>query len=249
MRSLFLVLMLVALPAPAQELLVAAAADLEPALREIAAGYEHESGTTLKMTFGSSGNFFTQIENGAPYDLFFSADIDYPRKLEAEGKAASGSLYKYAQGKLVMWVPTESGLDLASGLRLLNSAAVHKIAIANPQHAPYGRAAVAAMKAAGVYQAAEPKLVVGENISQAAQFAVTGNADVGLIALSLAMSPGMKGRGRYVDVPAELYPPIEQAVIVDASSKSKQAALRFLSYVKSPGAKQILRKYGFVTSD
>jgi len=249
MRSLFVLLMLVALRAPAQELVVAAAADLEPALREIAAGYEHENGTKLKMTFGSSGNFFTQIENGAPYELFFSADIDYPRKLEREGKAVPGSLYRYAHGKLVMWTPNASKLDLAGGLKILNTSAVRKVAIANPQHAPYGRAAVAAMKAAGVYEAAEPKLVVGENISQTAQFVLTGNADVGLIALSLAMSPNMKGEGRYVEVPADLYPPIEQAAIISAASKSKQEAARFLSYMKTPAAKQILRKYGFVISD
>lgn len=233
----------------AQEITVAAAADLNLALKQIAQRYQAKSGVRVKLTFGSSGNFFTAIENGAPYDVYFSADIDYPRQLEAGGFAEPGTLYEYAVGRLVLWAPSNSPLDLSEGMKVLTSAKVRKIAIANPKHAPYGRAAEAAMRTAGVYAVAQPKLVMGENISQTAQFVQTGNADVGLIALSLVGHASKTGQasidGKYWMVPANLYPAIRQAAVVIKSSHEKEAAKKFLEFVKSEQAREILMEYGF----
>jgi molybdate transport system substrate-binding protein len=237
--------LLMAAACGAEELTVAAAADLNFAMREIAKTYRDATGNTLRVSFGSSGNFFVQIQNGAPFDVFFSADAEYPRKLEAAGAAEPGTLVKYAVGKIVLWAPNGSKLDLAKGLEVLLDPAVKKIAMANPAHAPYGGAAEAALKKAGLYERVKEKLVLGENISQAAQFADTGNADVGIIALSLAMAPTMKSRGRYVEVPGELYPAIEQAAMVIKSSARKQTAKEFLEMLKRPEYQAIFRSYGF----
>src|SRR5262249_45341151 len=154
------------------------------------------SGKGTKLSFGSSGNFFAQIENGAPYDLFFSADIAYPQKLEADHLAEPGSLYGYAVGRLALWAPKDSDIDVNKGLLVLTTPAVRKIAIANPQHAPYGRAAVAALQHEKIYDAVRDKLVFGENVSQAAHFLQSRGADIGLISLSLAMSLQVKNNGR-----------------------------------------------------
>jgi molybdate transport system substrate-binding protein len=242
-KVLAAVVVLAAVSAIAQEITVAAAADLNFALKEIAQKYETKTGVKVKVTFGSSGNFFSAIQNGAPYDVYFSADVDYPKQLEAAGLTEPGTMYEYAVGRLVLWAPKDSPLDVTLGMKLLGDARVRKIAIANPKHAPYGRAAVAAMKSAGVFEKAEARLVLGENISQTAQFVQTGNADVGLVALSLAMSPTMQGK--YWLVPAETYPAIRQAAVVVKASRQKAAARKFLEYVKSDEGREILRKYGF----
>lgn len=244
--AIFSILLLAAVIAPAQQLTVAAAADLQFAFHELGAQFEKQTGIPVRITYGSSGNFTTQIENGAPFDLFFSADVQYPQKLIAEGFAEPGSLYRYANGKLVVWVPDGSNIDVRKGMAALLDPSVHKIAIANPKHAPYGRAAVAAMKSAGVYAKIENKLVLGENISQTAQFVRSGTADVGLVALSLAVSPGMRTGGQYVEVPAKDYPAIEQGAAILKQSKQKAAAEKFLQFMKTPAAKTILEKYGFV---
>jgi molybdate transport system substrate-binding protein len=230
----------------AQQLTVGAAADLQFAFHDLGAQFERQTGIPVRVTYGSSGNFTTQIENGAPFDLFFSADVQYPQKLVSEGFAEADSLYRYADGKLVLWVRNGSKIDLNKGLAVLADAAVRKIAIANPKHAPYGRAAVAAMKSAGVYDKVGSRLVLGENISQTAQFVQSGAADVGLVALSLAVSPGMKSSGRYVEVPAKDYSAIEQGAAILKRSKQKAAAEKFLEFMKTPVAKEILEKYGFV---
>ncbi len=247
MRTVFLAILLMAtvMVAAAQQLTIAAAADLQFAFHDLGAEFQKQTGIAVRVTYGSSGNFTTQIENGAPFDLFFSADTQYPQKLITEGLVEPGSLYRYADGKLVVWVPNSSKIDLSRGLAAVLDPSIRKIAIANPKHAPYGRAAVAAMKAAGVYEKLEGKLVLGENISQTAQFVQSGTADVGLVALSLALSPGMRASGRYVEVPAKDYPPIEQGAAVIRQSKNKAAAEKFLEFMKTPGAKTILRKYGF----
>jgi len=229
----------------AQEITVAAAADLQFAFQEVAARFQHDSGMNVKLIFGSSGNFFTQIQNGAPFDVFFSADSDYPRKLEAAGLAEPGTFYEYAVGKIVLWVPKESTLDLQPGLSVLLDARVKKIAIANPEHAPYGRAAVAALQHERIYEKVQDKFVLGENISQTASFVASGGADIGIIALSLALAPSMKERGRFVEIPGENYPPIRQAAMVLASSRQKTAARQFLDYVKSPATVALLKTYGF----
>jgi molybdate transport system substrate-binding protein len=243
-----LAIMLCCARTQSQEITVAAAADLKFAMGELAANFEKQTGNKVNVTYGSSGNFFSQIQNGAPFDLFFSADVDYAKKLEANGQAEPGTLYPYAVGRIVIWTPPGVKVDVSTqGMNALLDSAIQKIAIANPAHAPYGRAAVAAMKKAGVYEKAEPKLVYGDNISQAAQFAQSGNAQAGIIALSLAISPVMKDSGKMWLIPAELHPPIEQAAIVVKSSQKKEAAKAFLEYVKSVAGKAVMDKYGFTT--
>lgn len=228
-----------------QEITVAAAADLQFALQDVAVRFQKESGTKVKLVYGSSGNFFQQIENGAPIDLFFSANLDYPKRLEAAGLIQPGSYYEYARGKLVIWVPKGSQLNLDSGVQSLLDPSVKKIAIANPAHAPYGQAAVVALKGERVYDKVKEKLVLGENASQAASFAASGAADVGIVPMSLALSPNMRDRGRYIEVPAADYPVIEQACVILAGSKNKSAARQFMSLIKTSATAELLKSYGF----
>jgi molybdate transport system substrate-binding protein len=217
----------------AQEITVAAAADLQSAMQDVAARFEGQTGKKVKVIFGSSGNFFQQIQNGAPFDMFFSANLDYPEKLEAAGQVETGSYYQYAKGKIVAWVPNDSKINLNSGLKALLDPSVKKIAIANPLHAPYGQAAVSAMQKEGIYDKAKDKFVLGENIAQTASFVISGSAEIGVVALSLALSPNMKDKGRYAEIPVDEYPPIEQACVILSSSKNKEIAQQFLSYFKS----------------
>jgi molybdate transport system substrate-binding protein len=231
--------------AVAQEITVAAAADLQFALPDVAARFQKETGKNVKLIFGSSGNFFAQIQNGAPFDLFCSADLDYPKRLEAAGLAEPGTLYRYATGKIVLWVSNDSNLDLTRGLRVLLDPGIKKIAIANPEHAPYGRAAVAALRHDHIYDQVSGKFVLGENISQSATFVVSGSADIGMVALSLAMAPSMKTKGRYFEIPADDYPPIEQAAVVIKSSQHKDIARQYLEFLKTLAIEELLRGYGF----
>ena len=228
------------------ELVVAAAADLSSALKEVADGYEKKTGVKVKLSFGASGALTQQIQNGAPFDVFFSADMDYPRQLISAGDADGASLYQYAVGKLVLWVPADSPLDVEHrGMKVLLDPSVKKISIGNPQHAPYGRAAVAALKHEGVYDQVSDRLVLGENISQAAQFVESGNAQAGFVALAHAIAPEMKGKGKYWVVPAEDYPPLAQGVVVLTHSQHKKEAAGFVEYIKSKEASDLLRRYGF----
>jgi molybdate transport system substrate-binding protein len=229
----------------AQSVTVAAASDLQSALPAIAAQFEKDTGHQVKLIFGSSGNFFTQIQNGAPFDVLLSADIDYPRRLEGSGEAERGSLYEYATGRLVLWTRRDSGIDVRRGLTVLTDVRVRHVAIANPEHAPYGRAAVAALRHEGLYERVQGKFVLGENISQAAQFAQSGSAEVGVLALSLALSPTLKSSGTYVDIPEPWYPPIAQAAVVLSSSRQKAVARQFVDYLKNPASVRTLRSYGF----
>jgi len=228
-----------------QAVSVAAAADLKFAMTELATQFEKQSGTKLDVTYGSSGNFLTQIQNGAPFDLFFSADSDYPKKLEAAGLTEPGTLREYAIGRIVIWTPSESGINAAKdGWQCLLDARVKKIAIANPEHAPYGRAALAAMNKAGIYEQVNAKLVYGENISQAAEFVQSGNAQLGIVALSLAISPTMKNGNRW-EIPTDSYPPIKQAAVLLKASKNKDAAHQFLDFVSGSRGQEILKRFGF----
>lgn len=229
----------------AQAITVAAAADLQAVMPELTALYQKQSGKTVQVVYGSSGNFYQQIQNGAPFDVFFSANLDYAKRLEAAGLVEPGSLYEYATGKIVLWVPKDSKIDVGSGLKSLLSPEVKKISIANPEHAPYGQAAVAAMQKAGVYDQLKSKLVLGENISQAASFVASGAADAGIVALSLALSPNMKDKGRYAEIPPADYPPIEQACVIVKASQKKPEAKGFLEFVKSAPARELLKRYGF----
>lgn len=224
---------------------VAAAADLKFAMEELSKEFESKTEVKVDLTTGSSGNFFSQIQSGAPFDLFFSADMDYPKKLEASGFAEPGTLYEYALGGIVIWTPANSPVDVAKDKwNALLGTQVQKIAIANPSLAPYGRAAVAALQKAGIYEQIKAKLVYGENISQAAQFVQSGNAQAGIIAHSLALSPGMKD-GKIWEIPAETHPPIEQGTIVLKGTRKKAKALKFLNFVKSEAGRAILEKHGF----
>ena len=243
--AVILLILSIARPSRAQEITVAAAADLRPALEELAAKFEASSGVHVKLTYGSSGNFFQQIQNGAPFDIFFSANTDYARKLESSGLTVPGTYYEYARGKIVIMVPSQSALDLQAGLRTLLGPGVKKIAIADPAHAPYGQAAVAALKSQGIYDQVSPKLVVGENISQAASFVLSGAADAGIIALSLALSPSAKSQVRYAEIPADSYPPIQQACIVIKSSKMVEQARQFQTFIQSAESSKIFERYGF----
>jgi molybdate transport system substrate-binding protein len=230
---------------PAQTLRVAAASDLQFAMPELAAQYERQSGAKVELSFGSSGNFFAQIQNGAPFALFFSADRSYAEKLIAAGQADPQSLSVYALGRLALWAPSELNLKLTEkGLSALSDPRVQKIAIASPEHAPYGRAAVATLEKAGLYEQLKPKLVFGENISQAAQFAQSGSAQVGMIALSLALSETMKSGERWI-VPSDYHPPLEQAAVLINAAPNKSQAAGFLEFVKSDAGRTILARYGF----
>jgi len=230
----------------AQTVRIAAASDLQFVLPDLAAHYEKQTGVKLAITYGSSGNFFAQIQNGAPFDLFLSADLDYPKKLIQAGLADSDSLQTYATGRLALWLPHDSPLDPAAGLKVLLDPRIQKIAIANPEHAPYGRAAVTALQSAGLYDQLKPKLVFGENISQAAQFVQSGSAQAGLIALSLALSPAMKSGKRW-DIPPDRHLPVDQAVVLLKSSPNRQAAISFLVFMSSPKARTTFSLYGYST--
>jgi molybdate transport system substrate-binding protein len=230
---------------PCGTITVAAASDLTYAMNEIAANFEQTTGCSVRLSMGSSGNFLTQIENGAPFDVFFSADIAYPKKLEAEGLAAQGSTYLYAIGKIVLWARSDSRVDVSKGLSALRDPAVKKISIANPEHAPYGRAAEEALRQAGVYDAVKDRIVLGENISQAAEFVESGNADAGILALSLVASPAMKGKGRAWNIPENLYTPIEQGAVEVRAAANPEGARQFLDYIRMPATAALLERYGF----
>lgn len=246
LRVIFFILV-AALGVAAQDLTIAAASDLQVALPEVVAAYEKKTGQKVRVSYGSSGNFFAQIQNGAPFDLFLSADVDYPRRLEAAGLVKQDSLYIYATGQIVVWTPHDSRLDLERlGLRALAVAEVKRIAIANPEHAPYGRAAKSALEKAGVWESVKDRIVMGENIAQAAQFAESGNAQAGIIALALARSPRLQAAGKYWVVPQALYPRLEQAAVVLSGAKQPRAAEEFLEFLKSPAGIEIMKRFGFV---
>jgi len=226
-------------PAP-QKLAIAAAADLNFALPEIARRYRAVDPTVeLEIAYGSSGNFYAQIANRAPFDVFLSADVEYPQRLASAGTGPANSVFTYAVGRLVVWVPYGSPLEPATALQDLR---VKHVAIANPQHAPYGRAAQAALRSLRLYQGVEPKLVFGENIAQTLQFVESGAADVGVVALSLALASPVHNRGRYWEIPLEAYPRMEQGGIILKDSK---AAREFRAFLLSAGGRRILKQYGF----
>jgi molybdate transport system substrate-binding protein len=247
MASLLLVLWLAApAGAAAQDLTVAAAADLQSVFPALAARFEKETGRRVALTFGSSGNFFTQIQNGAPFDLFFSADLEYARRLEAAGLAEPGTVSVYATGRIVLWARKDAGIDVRRGLGSLLDPRVRKVAIANPEHAPYGRAAVAALQHEKVYDEVRAKLTFGENISQAAQFVESGNADAGIVALSLALAPPLRDEGSMFEIPDLFYPPIQQAVLMMRASRHKDVGRQFLAFLARPDARRAMQASGFI---
>jgi molybdate transport system substrate-binding protein len=232
----------------AAELKVAAASDLAFVLPEIVAAFEKQSGATVKVSFGSSGNFTAQIQNSAPFDVFMAADIGYPRTLIAAGLADAESLYLYGVGRIVVWGPEDSQLNFdRGGMRSLLQPQVKLISIANPQHAPYGRAAVAALTHYGIYSKVKKKLVLGENIAQAAQFVQSGNAEAGIVALSLVLAPAMREKGTHWLIPEDSHPALEQGAIVLKSSTEQKLAHAFVEFLSSAVAREQLRRYGFET--
>jgi molybdate transport system substrate-binding protein len=231
--------------APVQVIRVAAAADLKFALDALSAECQKQTGRKMDVSYGSSGNFFSQIQNGAPFDLFLSADIDYPRKLEAAGFVEPGTLYEYAVGRIVIWMPPSAKIDLEKlRWKALLAPGVERIAIANPEHAPYGRAAVEALRNAGVYEQIRRRLVFGENVAQAAQFVASGSAQAGILALSLALSAPMRDGQRW-EIPANMHPPIQQGAVILKNAKDKEGARAFLAFLKSDNGRKILESFGF----
>jgi molybdate transport system substrate-binding protein len=229
-------------PAP---LTIAAAANLSDCIAAIDAEFlKHNPDAQLKVSTGSSGNFYAQIRNGAPYDVFVSADMDYPKRLAADGQARPETLRLYAYGQLVLWTMRDD-VDLSRGLAVLTTPAVRTIAIANPDVAPYGRAAQAALEKAGLWESVRAKLVRGENISQTAQFVQSGNADAGFVALSLLKSPATLGLGRIYLLPAGSHPPLEQGAIVTQHGADNPLAKRYLDFLGSPAARTIFSAYGY----
>ena len=250
MRTLLTLLLLFAgTVARAQEITVAAAADMSGALPELVSAYTKKTGQTVKLSFGASGNLTNQIRNGAPFDVFFSADEQYPQQLITEGLASKDTLYRYAVGRLVLWVPRDSQLNLDKlGIKALLDPSVKKISIANPATAPYGRAAEATLRHFEIYDQVSGRLVLGENVSQAAQFVESGNAQAGLIALSHALAPAMKDKGRFWTIPLDAYPTLNQAVVVISKSKQQDAARKFVDFLRGPEASSLLTSYGFSLS-
>lgn len=226
---------------------VAAASDLKFALDELIATFKtQQPDIEVHVTYGSSGNFYAQLLHQAPFDLYFSADVTYAQKLVEAGRADPESLSIYAIGRIVIWVPKNSSIQVESlGVEALLDPGVQKIAIANPQHAPYGRAAESALRSFGVYSAVESRLVYGENIAQAAQFVDSGAADIGVLALSLALAPAMTDNGRYWMVPSEAYPRMEQGCVLLREAQDPVAAQQFQAYVLSLEGQRVLDRFGF----
>jgi molybdate transport system substrate-binding protein len=248
--ALAAVLLACALPALVEgqapkRLVIAAASDLQTALPDIVRDFERVAAATVTVSYGSSGTFFAQIQNGAPFDVFLSADVDYPKRLAAAGAADAATLQTYATGHLVLWARRDTKLDLSRGLAALSDARIRRVAVANPKYAPYGRAAVAALRAARLYDTLQPKLVTGESLAQTAQLVESGNADVGLLSRSLVLGPALTREGSYIDVPAALYPPIEQAAIVVTSSREPALARQFVSFLSRAEARRHLERFGF----
>ena len=230
--------------AHAEKITVAAAADLKFAMDEIAVAFKKANpADVVEIIYGSSGKFYTQIRQGAPYDLFFSADIEFPRELAKAGFAASAVL-PYAVGRIVLWSPSVDASKLT--LDDLADPKFSRIAIANPRHAPYGKRAEEALRARGLWEKVERKLVYGENIAHTAQFVQTGNAEVGIIALSLAMSPELAAKGAYYLIPDKLHQPLEQGFIITKRAEGNGLAKRFADTISSPAARSIMTRYGFV---
>jgi molybdate transport system substrate-binding protein len=229
---------------------VAAAANLRFALESMSQDFRNaHSDVDLKITYGSSGSFYAQLLNQAPFDVFLSADIEYPEKLVERGLAEPESLFVYAAGRLVVWVPSDSPFEIENaGVSALLDPSIRRIAIANPQHAPYGRAAESALRHFGLYESVRDRLVLGENITQAAQMVESRAAQAGIIALSIALAPSMQHNGKYWEIPPEAYPLLDQAGVILNQTKNRPAAERFREYLLGAGGAAALKQYGFLVN-
>jgi molybdate transport system substrate-binding protein len=242
--------LMLALPAAAQTTLrIAAAADLTPVLPPILAEFEHATGIHAEATYQASAMLTTQIDNGAPFDVFLSADLGYPKRLieaglaDAAGSKDSSTPITYAKGTLVLWTRKDTKLP-APSLDLLRSPDLKRLAVANPDRAPYGRAAVAALTSLKLYDALKPRIVTAENIAQTAQFVESGNADAGLISLTSALTPQLSSSGSYFVIPRDLYPPIEQGAVIITASPHRDEAHKFLDFLLSAPVQAELEKSG-----
>jgi molybdate transport system substrate-binding protein len=225
---------------------VAAAADLNVALGAVIAAFGAAHDVDVAVSYGSSGAFYAQLLNQAPFDLFLSADLEYPNRLAARGLTLPQTEFTYAVGHLVLWAPISSPLAIErDGFTALTDESITHLAIANPEHAPYGRAAVAALKSAGIYDRLQPKLVLGENVGQAMQFAQSGAAEAALVARSLTFAPSVKGTGRVFEVPTDSYPRIDQGGVIMRWAADPDAARALRGYLLSADGRAILERSGF----
>lgn len=230
---------------------VAAAADLEPVLPPILEQFSQATGLRAEATYQASAVLAMQIQNGAPFDLFLSADLSYPKRLidaglaDAAGTADSSTPIVYARGTLVLWARKDAHLPSPS-LDLLRNPDLKRLAIANPERAPYGRAAVAALTSLKLYDALKPRLVTAENIAQAAQFVDSGNADAGLISLTAALTPRLAATGVYFVIPRDLYPPIEQGAVIVTNTTQRPAVHKLLDFLLSAPVQAQLAKGGLL---
>ena len=222
------------------ELTVAAAADLTPAFEELGRAFESATKTKVVFVFGSTGMLTRQIENDAPFDLFAAANVSYIDELDQKGLIIPGSKTIYARGRITLWTTNDSPIRL-QGIADLARPEVQRVAIANPDHAPYGLAAKQALQSAGVWERVQPKLVYGDNIRQTLQYAQTGNVEVAIVALSLSI----QSNGRWTLIPEELHQPIDQGLAIMKSTKKEPAARAFAAFISSPQGKAIMKKYGF----
>ena len=240
-RTIFFLLILFSIGANAQTVKVAAAANLRYVFEEISSAYEKANpGFKIVANFGSSGALVQQIVNGADFDLFMAADNIFPMKLKEQG-AALGEMKIYAQGKLVLW---SNRIDVSKGLSVLADPSVKRIAIAKPELATFGDRAIETLKKADLYEKVKGKIVYADNVSQTAQFALTGNAEVAFLALSLTLTPEMKGLN--FEIPATNYRPVDQGLILVEKWKPNPEAAKFMQFVLSPACKPLFEKYGYV---
>ncbi len=239
---LLVIATIIAAPAFAEQVLVAVATNFIPPFRDIAIEFETTTGHTLRVAAGSSGNFYSQIKNGAPFDLFLSADMARPKLLEDEGLGVKDSRFTYAIGRLVLWSPSTG---LIKGEETLRSKTFKRLAIANPKTAPYGLAAMQAMQKLELWESVQPKIVMGENLGQTMGFIESGNADLGFVALSQVLDPKIKGKGSLWDIPSNLHEPIKQDVILLTKGTDNQAAKALMEFIGGPQAKAIIARYGY----
>ncbi len=238
-------------PAGQPPLRIAAAADLLFAMPELIASFEEVvDAPPMEVIFGSSGNMVSQVRQRAPYDLFFSANRAYPEALARAGRVQEDELFTYAYGRLAVWARADRGLDVeGQGMALLADPRIQRVSLANPQHAPYGVAAMAAIEYAGLMEEVGPRLVKGENVAQAAQFVESGAADIGVIALPLALAPALLEKGVYSVVPRNYHPPMEQVGVILPWARYPEVAVAFRDHVLSDAGRAILARYGFDLPD
>ncbi len=233
----------------AENLTIAAASDMTYCLPELVNEFQASNpNSEIKILFGASGSLFAQIKNGAPFDIYMSADMQYPSELANAGAADKASLLSYARGHLMLWTANPT-LSLDKGLIGLKQADIKHIAIANPETAPYGRAARAALQQAKLWDDLKPLLVFGDNISQTLQYAETGNADVAILSRSLALSPRMAGKGHAQPIPESMYPPLNQGLVITNKGSVNPLSTKFAKFMQSDKAKSILERFGFSTPE